>query len=49
MVISLRIAGASIRLDIRGTGDSEGLFEDEYVKQEQDDAVEAIEWMTRQA
>lgn len=39
---------ASIRLDIRGTGDSEGLFEDEYVKQEQDDAVEAIEWITRQ-
>ncbi|MER9356320.1 hypothetical protein NKI61_24050 [Mesorhizobium sp. M0514] len=25
------------------------MFEDEYVKQEQDDAVEAIEWMTRQA
>ncbi|MER9254441.1 CocE/NonD family hydrolase [Mesorhizobium sp. M0598] len=40
---------ASIRIDIRGTGDSDGLFEDEYVKQEQDDAVEAIEWITRQA
>ncbi|ATU95320.1 CocE/NonD family hydrolase [Phyllobacterium zundukense] len=40
---------ASIRLDIRGTGDSEGLFEDEYVKQEQDDAVEAIEWIRQQA
>ncbi|MCV3211850.1 CocE/NonD family hydrolase [Mesorhizobium sp. YC-39] len=40
---------ASIRLDIRGTGDSEGLFEDEYVKQEQDDAVDAIEWITRQS
>ncbi|CDX24924.1 Hydrolase CocE/NonD family protein [Mesorhizobium plurifarium] len=39
---------ASIRIDIRGTGDSDGLFEDEYVKQEQDDAVEAIEWITRQ-
>ncbi|EHH14063.1 hydrolase CocE/NonD family protein [Mesorhizobium amorphae CCNWGS0123] len=39
---------ACIRLDIRGTGDSEGLFEDEYVKQEQDDAVDAIEWITRQ-
>ncbi|MER9921234.1 MULTISPECIES: CocE/NonD family hydrolase [unclassified Mesorhizobium] len=38
----------SIRIDIRGTGDSEGLFEDEYVKQEQDDAVEAIDWITRQ-
>ncbi|TIL84470.1 MAG: CocE/NonD family hydrolase [Mesorhizobium sp.] len=40
---------ACIRLDIRGTGDSEGLFDDEYVKQEQDDAIEAIEWITRQA
>ncbi|MER8511126.1 CocE/NonD family hydrolase [Mesorhizobium sp. M0894] len=40
---------ASIRIDIRGTGDSEGLFEDEYVKREQDDAVEAIGWITRQA
>ncbi|MDX8496645.1 CocE/NonD family hydrolase [Mesorhizobium sp. VK22B] len=40
---------ASIRLDIRGTGQSEGLFDDEYVKQEQDDAVEAIEWITQQA
>ncbi|MER8600874.1 CocE/NonD family hydrolase [Mesorhizobium sp. M1339] len=39
---------ASIRIDIRGTGDSDGLFEDEYVKQEQDDAVEAIQWITRQ-
>ncbi|QKC99988.1 CocE/NonD family hydrolase [Mesorhizobium sp. NZP2298] len=40
---------ASIRLDIRGTGDSDGLFEDEYVKQEQDDAVDAIDWITQQA
>ncbi|RWK27418.1 MAG: CocE/NonD family hydrolase, partial [Mesorhizobium sp.] len=40
---------ACVRLDIRGTGDSDGLFVDEYVKQEQDDAVEAIEWIARQA
>ncbi|WP_348628914.1 CocE/NonD family hydrolase, partial [Mesorhizobium sp. M1E.F.Ca.ET.063.01.1.1] len=40
---------ASIRIDIRGTGDSEGLFEDEYVKREQDDAVEAIAWITLQS
>ncbi|MER8684165.1 MULTISPECIES: CocE/NonD family hydrolase [unclassified Mesorhizobium] len=39
---------ASIRIDIRGTGDSGGAFEDEYVKQEQDDAVEAIHWIIRQ-
>ncbi|MER9801246.1 CocE/NonD family hydrolase [Mesorhizobium sp. M0142] len=40
---------ASIRIDVRGTGDSGGLFDDEYVKQEQDDAVEAIEWIIRQS
>ena len=34
---------ACVRLDIRGTGDSEGVIRDEYLKQEQDDAVEAIE------
>ncbi len=39
---------ASIRLDIRGTGDSEGLIEDEYAPQEQDDAVEAIAWIAAQ-
>ncbi|MEX2200600.1 MAG: CocE/NonD family hydrolase [Dongiaceae bacterium] len=38
----------SIRLDIRGTGDSEGLITDEYPKQEQDDAVEAIAWIASQ-
>jgi len=38
-----------VRLDVRGTGDSEGLVTDEYTKQEQDDAVEAIEWITSQA
>ena len=39
---------ASIRLDIRGTGESEGLIEDEYALQEQDDAVEAIAWIAAQ-
>jgi putative CocE/NonD family hydrolase len=39
---------AAIRLDIRGTGDSEGLIEDEYAQQEQDDAVEAIAWIAAQ-
>lgn len=39
---------ASVRLDIRGTGDSEGVIRDEYLKQEQDDAVEAIAWIARQ-
>jgi putative CocE/NonD family hydrolase len=39
---------ACVRLDIRGTGDSEGMIRDEYLKQEQDDAVEAIAWIAAQ-
>jgi predicted acyl esterase len=39
---------ASVRLDIRGTGESEGLITDEYARQEQDDAVEAIAWLAAQ-
>jgi len=39
---------ACVRLDIRGTGESEGLITDEYPKQEQDDAVEAIAWIAQQ-
>jgi uncharacterized protein len=39
---------ASIRVDMRGNGDSEGLMEDEYTRQEQDDALEVIAWLARQ-
>jgi putative CocE/NonD family hydrolase len=39
---------ASVRVDIRGTGDSDGLLLDEYLKQEQDDCLEVIDWITRQ-
>lgn len=39
---------ACIRLDIRGSGDSDGVIRDEYLAQEQDDAVEAIAWIARQ-
>jgi len=39
---------ASIRLDLRGSGDSEGLLLDEYLPQELDDAVDAIHWMAHQ-
>ncbi len=39
---------ASIRVDMRGNGDSEGLMEDEYTKQEQDDALEVIAWLAKQ-
>ncbi|RSK32629.1 CocE/NonD family hydrolase [Bhargavaea beijingensis] len=39
---------ASIRVDIRGTGDSDGILYDEYLKQEQDDALEILEWIEQQ-
>ncbi|MCB1380763.1 MAG: CocE/NonD family hydrolase [Alphaproteobacteria bacterium] len=39
---------AAIRVDMRGNGDSDGLMEDEYAKQEQDDALEVIAWIARQ-
>src|SRR5215470_7393815 len=39
---------ACVRLDIRGSGDSEGLQGDEYSKSELDDAVEAIAWIAAQ-
>jgi hypothetical protein len=39
---------ACLRVDMRGNGDSEGLMFDEYAKQEQDDALEVIAWITRQ-
>ena len=39
---------ASIRVDMRGCGNSEGVIHDEYLKQEQDDALEVIDWITAQ-
>jgi putative CocE/NonD family hydrolase len=39
---------ACVRVDIRGSGDSEGRPLDEYVKQEQDDGVEIIRWIASQ-
>ncbi|MEZ5776213.1 MAG: CocE/NonD family hydrolase [Hyphomicrobiaceae bacterium] len=35
---------ASIRIDLRGAGDSDGVLADEYTVQEQADAVELIAW-----
>jgi len=39
---------ASVRVDLRGSGDSDGILADEYLPQEQDDAVEVIAWLARQ-
>ncbi|MBN9486039.1 MAG: CocE/NonD family hydrolase [Alphaproteobacteria bacterium] len=39
---------ACVRVDIRGSGESEGLLTDEYARQEQDDALEVIAWLARQ-
>ena len=40
---------ACVRLDIRGTGDSEGLIDDEYTVQEQLDGCEVIAWLAKQS
>ncbi|MBL0371804.1 CocE/NonD family hydrolase [Rhizobium sp. KVB221] len=40
---------ACCRVDIRGSGDSEGLLTDEYTEQEQDDACEIIAWLASQS
>ncbi|QDR81208.1 CocE/NonD family hydrolase [Sporomusa termitida] len=39
---------AVVRVDMRGSGESDGLLQDEYLQQEQDDAVAAIAWISRQ-
>ncbi len=39
---------AVVRVDIRGTGESEGVLEDEYLQLEQDDALEVIAWLAGQ-
>ncbi|KRS18669.1 CocE/NonD family hydrolase [Roseovarius indicus] len=39
---------ASLRVDIRGSGESEGALLDEYLQQELDDCVEVIAWIAKQ-
>jgi putative CocE/NonD family hydrolase len=39
---------ACLRVDMRGSGDSDGVLLDEYLVSEQDDALEVIAWMARQ-
>ena len=39
---------AAVRVDLRGSGDSDGILLDEYTQQEQDDALEIIAWIAEQ-
>lgn len=39
---------ASVRVDLRGTGDSEGIMRDEYLQRELDDGYRVIEWLALQ-
>ena len=39
---------ACVKLDLRGTGDSDGLMDDEYTPREQDDVCEALAWIADQ-
>ena len=39
---------AAARVDLRGSGDSDGLLLDEYLQQELDDACEVIAWLAAQ-
>jgi putative CocE/NonD family hydrolase len=39
---------AAARVDMRGTGESDGLIEDEYSEQEQEDALEVTAWLAEQ-
>ena len=38
---------AAVRVDMRGSGESDGLLADEYLAQELDDACEVIAWLRR--
>ena len=39
---------AAVRVDMRGSGESDGLLLDEYLKQEQDDCLEVFQWLAKQ-
>lgn len=39
---------ACVRVDLRGSGESEGVLRDEYLPQELDDGVEVIRWVAEQ-
>lgn len=40
---------AGVRVDLRGSGDSEGVLRDEYLQQELDDGLEIIQWLASQS
>ena len=40
---------AAMRVDMRGSGDSDGIMLDEYLQQELDDAVSVIAWLAEQS
>ncbi len=39
---------AGVRVDIRGSGESEGILRDEYLQQELDDGLEVLRWIASQ-
>lgn len=39
---------AAVRVDVRGSGDSDGVLSDEYSQQELDDGLEVIAWLAAQ-
>jgi uncharacterized protein len=39
---------ACVRVDLRGSGESEGVLTDEYLQQELDDGLEVISWISEQ-
>src|SRR5687768_9176277 len=39
---------AAVRVDMRGSGDADGVLKGEYLKQEQDDALEVLSWIAAQ-
>ena len=39
---------AAVRVDLRGSGESDGLLDDEYLARELDDGLEVIAWIARQ-
>ena len=39
---------ASLRIDLRGSGESEGVLEDEYLQQEMDDLCAVLTWLERE-